>query len=292
MEEHQNVRPLIGTTEWNHSYYTSNSLSALHSLQQLQDGTSSTSAQPLASTQETNGTAPSGSMSSPQFPHSTISSQVLAGPTRNVTGEVMPLAETVAQLSIFDFLQRCGLLIAPLQPLQLPITISLLDAADASIVLDQCLRYLLTRLCGRLYTASHLTMIPHNYRSRSASSGASSPTTLSTAKLCHRHIAMLAALHRHNLLTVLRFVFPAAPAMPAVVTCTLRHHMSYCSHHRVSRSMLVNMLHMVYLLKRHRCDLVCVQLSQSRTHSHLSVPPVWTHIPCAQLLPSREAQVP
>ena len=53
MEEHQNVRLLNGTTEWNHSYYTSNSLSALHSLQQLQDGTSSTSAQPLASTKET-----------------------------------------------------------------------------------------------------------------------------------------------------------------------------------------------------------------------------------------------
>ena len=32
MEEHQNVRPSTGTTEWNHSYYTGNSLSALHSL--------------------------------------------------------------------------------------------------------------------------------------------------------------------------------------------------------------------------------------------------------------------
>ena len=164
--------------------------------------------------------------------------------------------------------------------------------ADASMVLDQSPRYLWTRLCGRPYTASHLTMLPHNYRSRSASSGASSPTTFSTAKLCHRRTAMLAAPHRHNLLTVLRFVFPAAPAMPAVVTCTLRHHMSNCSHHWVSRSMPVNMLHMVYLLKRHRCDLVCVQLSQSRSHSHLSVPPMWKHIPCAQLLLAREVQVP
>ena len=43
MEEHQNVRPSTGTTELNHSYYTGNSLSALHSLQQLHDDTVSTS---------------------------------------------------------------------------------------------------------------------------------------------------------------------------------------------------------------------------------------------------------
>ena len=104
MEEQQNARPPIGTTVWNPSYYTANSLSALHSLQQLQDGTSSMSVQPLASTQETNGTASSGSVSSPQLPHSAISSQVPAGSTRNVTGEVMPtsLAEAVTQLSLFD----------------------------------------------------------------------------------------------------------------------------------------------------------------------------------------------
>ena len=49
---------------------------------------------------------------------------------------------------------------------------------------------------------------------------------------------------------------------------------------------------MAYLLKRHRCDLVCVHLSQSRSHSHMSVPPKWDHILCAQLLPTREVQVP
>ena len=112
MEEHQNVRPSTGTTEWNRSYYTGNSLSAPHSLQQLHDDTVSTSVHPLGSTQETNGTASSGSVSSPQLPHSFISSQVPAGPTRNVTGEVMPtsLAEAVTQLSFLEFLQRCNLL--------------------------------------------------------------------------------------------------------------------------------------------------------------------------------------
>ena len=45
-------------------------------------------------------------------------------------------------------------------------------------------------------------MPPHNYRSRSSSSGASSPMTLSTAKPRHRHIAILAAPHLHNRLTL------------------------------------------------------------------------------------------
>ena len=68
-------------------------------------------------------------MSSSLLSCSAISSQVTAGPTRNVTGDVMPLAEAITQLSFFEFLQRCGVPIAPLQPSQLPVPISLLDAA-------------------------------------------------------------------------------------------------------------------------------------------------------------------
>ena len=52
-----------------------------------------------------------------------------AGSTRNVTGDVMPLAEAITQLSFLEFLQRCGVSIAPPQPSQLPVPISLLDAA-------------------------------------------------------------------------------------------------------------------------------------------------------------------
>ena len=80
--------------------------------------------------------------------------------------------------------------------------------------------------------------------------------------------------------------------MLATVTRTLRSHVCYHSRHRVSRSMPVNMPHMVYLLKRPRGDLVCVHLSQSRPHSHMSVPPKWDHIQRAQLLPTIEVQVP
>ena len=84
MEEHQNVRPSTGTTEWNHSYYTGNSLSALHSLQQLHDDTVSTSVQPLVSTQETNGTASSGFCVRPTVTTQSQSAHMFrAGPTRN-----------------------------------------------------------------------------------------------------------------------------------------------------------------------------------------------------------------
>ena len=60
----------------------------------------------------------------------------------------------------------------------------------------------------------------------------------------------------------------------------------------VSRSFPVSAPHMVCLLKQPRCDLFCVHPSQSRPHSHMSVPPKWEHILCAQLLPTREVQVP
>ena len=117
------------TTECNHSYYTGNSFSAPHFAQQLQNGTLATPAQPPASIQEVNGPASSGFVSSSQLSRSAISSQVTAGPTRNGTGDVMPLAEAITQLSFLEFLQRCGVSIAPLQPSQPPVPVSLLDAA-------------------------------------------------------------------------------------------------------------------------------------------------------------------
>ena len=129
MEGQQNVQLPPGTSECNHSYYTGNSFSAPHFVQQLQNGTIATPVQPLASIQEVNGAASSGFVSSSLSSCSAISSQVTAGPTRIVTGDVMPLAEAITQLSFIEFLQRCGVSIAPPQPPQLPVLISLLDAA-------------------------------------------------------------------------------------------------------------------------------------------------------------------
>ena len=117
------------TTECNHSYYTDNSFSASHSVLQLQNDETANSVQPFTHTQQANGAASSGSVSSPPLPCSTISSQVPVCPIRNVTGDVMPLAQAITQLSFLEFLQHCGIPLAPLQPSQLPVPISLLNAA-------------------------------------------------------------------------------------------------------------------------------------------------------------------
>ena len=131
MEQHQNVRSSTGSSELHRSYYTGNSLSALHSSQQVHDGTVSTSVHPRASTQRIKDTTPSCSAFGSQLLHGHIGSPVLAGPTRNVTGEAMPtsLAEALTQLSFLEFVQRCNLLIAPSQPTELPAPISSLDVA-------------------------------------------------------------------------------------------------------------------------------------------------------------------
>ena len=76
------------------------------------------------------GTTPSCSALGSQLLHGHTGSLVLAGLPRNVTGEAMPtsLAEALTQLSFLEFLQRCGIPIAPHQPAQLPVPIALLDA--------------------------------------------------------------------------------------------------------------------------------------------------------------------
>ena len=203
-------------SSWNHSYYMGNSLSALHSLQQLHAGTSSLSfVQMSVSTRESHDAAPSSSVSYPQVTLSATHPQVQMDPTRTITNGLLSaaLAEATTQLSFAAFLERC-ISVSASPPPPLPISTPPLNAATQTIphiaasrdvstqhsfreflappstlhlllltfaalrVLDQSPRYFLMRLCRRLYTASQLTMPPHNYRSRSSSSGVSSPTTL------------------------------------------------------------------------------------------------------------------
>ena len=120
MEGHQSVRLSTGPSELTRSYYTGNSFSALKSSQQFHDNPASTSVHPLVSTKEFNDTTPSCSALGPQLLHGHTGSPVLAGPTRNVTGEAMP--EALTQLSFLEFVQCCNLLIAPFQPTQLPVS--------------------------------------------------------------------------------------------------------------------------------------------------------------------------
>ena len=117
-----------GTTECNHSYYTGNSFSVTHSAQQLQNDTPATPVQPPASIQEVDAPASSGVISSSLLSCSAFSSQVTVVPTRFGTGNDMPLAEAITQLSFLEFLQRCGVSIVPAQPSRPPVSISLRDA--------------------------------------------------------------------------------------------------------------------------------------------------------------------
>ena len=118
-----------GTTGCNHSYCTGNSFSAPHFVPQLQHGTPATPARPPASIQEVDGPASSGVISSSLLSCGAFSSPVTVDPTRNVTGDDMPLAEAITQLSFLEFLQHCRVPLASPQPSQLPVPFSLLDAA-------------------------------------------------------------------------------------------------------------------------------------------------------------------
>ena len=228
MDELQNMRLPLDTTWWNHSYYTGNPLSALHSLQQLQAGASSSSLCRYR--------LPHGSHMVQYFELCVLptgytqchQSTGQTGPTRTVTRDLMSatLAEAATQLSfccILGALHLCVCFAAAPATHPHPIP-GCRHAFDTSLSLrtflrnsrsrsswlhllctmfsaprvpDPSLRYFLKRLCRRLCTASHLTMPPHNYRSRSSSPGVSSPMTLQTGKPRHRHIAMLAAPHLH-----------------------------------------------------------------------------------------------
>ena len=198
MDEPQCMRLPLGTTEWNHSYYTASSLSALHSLQQLQAGASSPSpVQMSASTRQSHDAAPSSSVPYPQATLSATHPQVR-------TGTLALSQMTFCQLRslrlprsslLLPFWSVASLLTLPRRPsyqspphLWMPLRrlfhtplprgtllrnsrsgsswLHLLSLTFAALrVLDQSHRYLLMRLCRRLYTASQLTMPPHNYRS-------------------------------------------------------------------------------------------------------------------------------
>ena len=125
--------------------------------------------------------------------------------------------------------------------------------------------------------------------------------TLLIVRARHRYKAILVVSHCLHFLTLLRLAPSAVPALTETVTCTLRLHMSYCSHHRVSNSMprlqvsllmLTCALNMAYLLQRHLYDPGYDQLFQFCLHSSLLVQSMWEHIMHVQPLQAREVPVP
>ena len=137
------------------------------------------------------------------LPHSAISSQVLVGPTRNVTGIVMSatLAEAATQLPFAEFFERCNLLVAP-PPRPQPSPALLRDCSYV----------------GLFHTALLLPMRPPWYRSQSSFSGLNLlQRPYGSLGPHHRHMEMPAAPHFPNPLTSPLSTVPAAPAAPAVV---------------------------------------------------------------------------
>ena len=162
-----------------------------------------------ASTRVSHGAAPSSSVSCPQVTLSAAHPQVQLDPTRTITSDLLSatLAEAATQLSFAAFLERCIFVHASRRPsyqspphLWMPLRrlfhtplplgtfprnsrswspwLHLLRLTLSALhVLDHSARCFLMRLCRRLYTALQLMMPPHNYSSRSSSSGVSSPMT-------------------------------------------------------------------------------------------------------------------
>ena len=303
----QNIPQPHGTTWWNHFCYTGIRLSAPHSLQQLQAGASSPpSMQMSASTRVSHGAAPSSSVSCPQVTLSAAHPQVQLDPTRTITSDPLSatLAEAATQLSFAAFLERC-IFVRPsyqspphfwmpprrLFHASLSLRTFLRNSRSRSSLSDAFTRIIRrvlappstydvlcfwTWLCRRLCTASHLTMPPHNYRSRSSSSGASFPTFL---------------LDRQALPSAHCNAGSASPPQPAdkAALCSPNStsHASdghedttphECHHSRlwVSRSMPVSAPHMACLLTGATSRL-CTCMSFTPPQPHVCTTQVGTH---------------
>ena len=144
--EHQNVSSSTGHSELNRSYYTGNSLSVLHSSQQVHEDSVPTSVHSRPTTQQLIDNMPSCAAIGPQLLHRNTGSPALAGPTRYVTGETMPTSFDVAltQLSFLEFVQRCNVLAIPSRSTHLPAPVSLVDvavqtASPCEVSQDSCL---------------------------------------------------------------------------------------------------------------------------------------------------------
>ena len=214
-----------GTTEWNHSYYTGNSFSAPHSIQQLQNGTIATSVQPPASIQEANGAASSGFVS-----RSAISSQVPACPTRTVTGDVMPLAEAITQPSFLEFLQRSGIPIAPPQPSQPPVPISLLDAAVQTTPPCDVSQDVSTQTSDQ-----PVSSLSFDVAVQASSHGIHTHLWMLPCKRSHTVLCLSTFLHRWVLAQLPRFLLMCSFRLPYAVRCY-----TMLPHNYRSRSSLVD----------------------------------------------------
>ena len=287
------MRQPHGTTWLNHSYHTGIQPSALHPLQQLQIGASSSS--PVQTLDLKLCVQPTVCAQCHRF-----AGQV--GPTRIVTADVMSatLAEAATQLSFAEFLERCNLLRASPPHLQ-PNPTLLLDAAMQTFSHSAASADVSTQLP----LAEFFLGPPHVLSTHpSFTPGHSCADSFTQCRFCRCHhptaahgvLQMPVAPHFPNPLTPPLPTVPAAPAAPVTVMKAprLHAHASNLRHSRlqVSRIMPTCAPHMGSLLKQRRCDPVCVHPPQFRLCSHMCVPPMWEHILYVYQLPTKGVQVP
>ena len=325
MDEPQCMRLPLGTSEWNHSYNTANPLSALHSLHQLQAGASSPSpVQMSASTRESHDAAPSSSVSCSQATLSATHSQVRMVPTRTTPNDLLSatLAEAATQLSFAAFLECC-ILVDASPPPQLPVPTPSLDAATQTFSHTTASQDVSAQLsfreflvppstldvrcpaCARSVPSLHLdaavqtplhsvatydssTQLPlteffigcilsndpldrQALQSAHCSSGsASPPQPPDIASRCSPSNASHASDgHEHT--TAPHVLLEPSPGLE-------KHARQYASHGKPVKAAPVR-------------PRLCTPISVA-SHSHMSVPPKWDDILCAQLRPTREVHVP
>ena len=263
-------------------------------------------------------------LSCPQVTHGAISPQVQMGPTRTITSYLLSatLAEAATQLSFAAFLERC-ISVSASPPPPLPIPTPPLDAATQTFPHTAVSRDVSTQLSFKEFSLRSVhPHYPSGVLAPPSTHDVLCPTCSRPVPSLHLDAAVrtpLYSVETHDASTLTEFFIGcilsndpldrqdlpsahcnAGSASPpqladiatlATATSTLRPHMSYYSHHRVSRRMPVNTPHMVYLLKRTGAtSSMYIHLSHAPTAT--SVPPKWEHILCAQLLPTREVQVP
>ena len=228
----------------------------------------------------------------------------------------MPLAEAITQLSFLEFLQRCGVSIAPLHPSRPTVPmlcrrlhlVTSLRMCPRRRLISRSPRYLLTLQCRRFSTVS----VPHPWML---------PCRRSHTVLCLRTF-----LHRWVLAQLPRFLLMCLFRLPCAVWCyTMLPHnyRSRSSSLAVSTRTIPWTAETLFVSSRHQCKVhmpCCSRRQDSNSQPHflslplsltcllhmvrlltvfpvmpcsrLSVPPLWEHTMYAQPLAPKEVLVP
>ena len=240
-------------------------------------------------------------------------------PTRTITNDLLSatLAEAAARLSFAAFLERC-IFVNASPPPQLPVSTPSLDAATQTFSHTAASRDVSAQHSFREFLASPSTFdvrcpaCDRPVRSFLLDAAVQTPlhsvathdasTQLSLTECFIECILSNDPLDRQALPSAHCNAGSASPPQPpdmaTLCSPSSASHASDGHEHTSAAHVLLQPPPALekyarqYASHGHRCDPAYVQLSQSRPHSLLLEPSMWEHILCAQLLPTREVQVP